>query len=105
MISKTQGNIIRILWNEGKDVGTISKVSGVPRDGIYAYVSRHRDKCERRRNPVRGLDWEKITCAWYEVERKHTPVREVAEMFGVTTGTIYRWVNMYRKGREEDDTD
>lgn len=105
MISKTQGGIIRILWNEGKDVGTISKVSGVPREGIYGYANRHRDVCPPRKKSHKSLDWEKVTCAWYEVEKRHTPVKEVAEMFGVSTSTIYRWVSMYWKGRPEDGAD
>lgn len=107
MISKTQGNVIRILWNEGKDVGTIAKVANVSREGVYSYVNSHRSECKQRRRKGRkkGFDWEKITCAWYEVDVRHTPVKDVAEMFGVTTTTIYRWVDMYRKGREENGTD
>lgn len=105
MITKTQGNIIRILWNEGKDVGTISKVSGVPREGVYHYVGNHRDVCPPRKRSPKSIDWETVTCAWYEVEKRGTPVKDVAEMFGVTTTTIYRWVDLYRKGRESDDPD
>ena len=102
MISKTQGGIIRILWNEGKDVGIISKVSGVPREGVYNYVGNHRDACPPRKRSPKSIDWETVTCAWYEVEKRGTPVKDVAEMFGVTAATIYRWVGMYKKGMEEN---
>jgi hypothetical protein len=92
LITKTQGNIIRILWNEGKDVGTISKVSDVPREGVYHYVGNHRDACPPRKRSPKSIDWETVTCAWYEVEKRGTPVKDVAEMFAARS---QRWTNHF----------
>lgn len=102
MITSSQAGTIRLLWNEGKSVEWIARISGVPPDNIYDYVRRHRDECPPRRKSKKKLDWEDVTFAWYEVEKRKTPVREVAEMFGVTTTTIYRWVDLYWRKKWED---